>query len=292
MAQRDKSGTFWNSTNDIFKGSAGIGLALLELAHLLDRPELLAVARSVGDHLLSAGLTRPEGQYWTIATDDSRHYPNFSHGTSGVAYFLIRLYEATSDARYKAAAVSAAELLSALAEKAAPNRCLVFHHEPGGTDLFYLSWCHGPSGTARLFERLSTVTGEKRWVAFAETAADSVIAQGAPEKRTPGYWNNFGLCCGTAGIGEFYLQLYRQTGRTTYLELARRCAAFLLTSASVEQNGLGWLQAENRTKPEDLLAQTGLMQGAAGIGLFLLHLYETERGTEPFVWLPDFARSP
>ena len=25
----------------------------------------------------------------------------------------------------------------------------VFHHEPGGETLYYMSWCHGPAGTSR-----------------------------------------------------------------------------------------------------------------------------------------------
>ena len=39
----------------------------------------------------------------------------------------------------------------------------VFHHEPDGEDLFYLGWCHGPVGTARLFYRLHQATGDRQW---------------------------------------------------------------------------------------------------------------------------------
>ena len=36
--------------------------------------------------------------------------------------------------------------------------------------------------------------------------------------------------------------------------------------------GLKWIQAEHRLHPDRLTAQTGLMQGAAGVGLTLLRL--------------------
>lgn len=47
------------------------------------------------------------------------------------------------------------------------------------------------------------------------------------------------------------------------------------------------MQAENRTQPENLVAQTGFMQGAAGVGSFFLQLDAFTRGR---VWpspLPD-----
>jgi hypothetical protein len=50
---------------------------------------------------------------------------------------------------------------------------------------------------------------------------------------------------------------------------------------------LKWIQAEHRTRPELLVAQTGLMQGAAGIGLYLLHLDALERGQHIKIVLPD-----
>lgn len=42
-----------------------------------------------------------------------------------------------------------------------------------------------------------------------------------------------------------------------------------------------------RVRPEYVLAQTGYMQGASGIGLLLLHLDAVERGKEWGFRLPD-----
>jgi hypothetical protein len=47
------------------------------------------------------------------------------------------------------------------------------------------------------------------------------------------------------------------------------------------------VQAENRAQPENLVAQTGFMQGAAGVGMFFLNLDAyTRKSPWPSQW-PD-----
>jgi hypothetical protein len=48
-----------------------------------------------------------------------------------------------------------------------------------------------------------------------------------------------------------------------------------------------WAQAEDRLRPDAVVAQTGYMQGAAGIGALLLKLDACERGRRTRVVLPD-----
>ena len=57
--------------------------------------------------------------------------------------------------------------------------------------------------------------------------------------------------------------------------------------ATPEGDALKWLQAENRTSPQAVVAQTGLMQGAAGVGLAMLHLDGAIAGRRRAVVLPD-----
>lgn len=54
-----------------------------------------------------------------------------------------------------------------------------------------------------------------------------------------------------------------------------------------DERGLRWVQAENRTQPDNLVAQTGFMQGAAGVGTFFLQLDALERGAPWLFPLPD-----
>ena len=53
------------------------------------------------------------------------------------------------------------------------------------------------------------------------------------------------------------------------------------------EDGMKWTQSENRLQPYHLLAQTGLMQGAAGIGLFLVHVAQISRHQKALIQFPD-----
>jgi hypothetical protein len=60
-----------------------------------------------------------------------------------------------------------------------------------------------------------------------------------------------------------------------------------LGRATQESEGSKWIQAEHRVQPNLLIAQTGLMQGAAGVGLALLHLQNAINGKPDRIVLPD-----
>lgn len=118
--------------------------------------------------------------------------------------------------------------------------CLIFRHQPDATDLYYLSWCHGPAGTARLFYRLHRPTGDPEWAEWMQRLARGVLASGIPETATPGFWNNLGQCCGSAGVAEFFLALHQVTGKPDYLAFAKRMTAQLLGRATVDGTGRRW----------------------------------------------------
>ncbi|MDQ3997241.1 MAG: lantibiotic modifying-like protein, partial [Gemmatimonadota bacterium] len=167
------------------------------------------------------------------------------------------------------------------------DSCLVFHHTKGGEDRYYLGWCHGPAGTARLFHRLGQVTGDRQWRMWVERAARGVLASGIPEQRTAGFWNNVSQCCGNAGVADFFVELHRSYRYEAALPFARRVVDDLLRRATDDAGGMRWVQAEDRVRPEVRVAQTGYMQGAAGIGTLLLKLDAVDRGGRLRVVLPD-----
>jgi lantibiotic modifying enzyme len=106
-------------------------------------------------------------------------------------------------------------------------------------------------------------------------------------KRSPGFWNNVSQCCGNCGVSEFFLAMHRQGGDARHLEYAEAIGHDTLSRATAEADGLKWIQAEHRVRPELLVAQTGLMQGAAGVGLAMLHLDGAREGRKRLVVLPD-----
>ena len=293
-AQKVGAGVGWGEGTDIIAGAAGTGLALLARARETDDPASRELAVKAGLRLIELGIPEAGGLKWRYrmppADESERLMPNFSHGTAGIAYFLATLARETGGKELLDAALAGARYLQAVANTAGDG-CVIFHHEPeaDGKDLYYLGWCHGPAGTSRLFVQLREATGDERWLEWVKKGARSILASGIPESQTPGFWNNAGMCCGVAGVADFFLDLHRRTGEEPYLAFARRLARNLLARATPTAggDGLKWVHAEHRVRPDYAYAQTGYMQGAAGIGLLLLRMDALEKGRDWTLRLPD-----
>jgi lantibiotic modifying enzyme len=283
-----KGGGIWDNSNDIISGASGAGLSLLRGAQDLQSQPCLKMAQAAGDFLVQQAIPTPAGLKWKINPSADTVFPNFAHGTAGVTFFLFRLNQFAPEKKYLSAAMRGLSQLKATADvEEKQNSCIWYHNEGDGEFLYYAGWCHGPAGTGRLFYLAEKIglENEKMW---SQRAANWLIASGIPNPSKPleGYWNE-GICCGTAGIGEFMLDMYSATGNKAYLEMAEKMAARLARQAEKRGNGFCWVQAENREKPNPKIAQTGYSQGAAGIGLFFLKLARIQKG-KPAGWkLPD-----
>jgi lantibiotic modifying enzyme len=279
-------GVQWNPSTDIISGSAGIGIFLLWAHQHLDDTRALDLATRAGRRLIDLGQPSRDGLKWLIQPRMPRNYPNFSHGTAGVSYFLATLYEATKEQEFLDAAQAGARYLDAIATSTTSGGRMVFHSEPGNESIYYMSWCHGPAGTARLYHRLARATGSTAHRDRVAQLARALEDMKVPE-RSPGFWNNISQCCGNSGVVEFLLDLHRSRGEPRWLDLAGRISADTLQRGTAESDAMRWIQAEHRVRPELLVAQTGLMQGAAGVGLAMLHLDGAVEGHEREIVLPD-----
>ena len=279
-------GVEWSTTTDIIGGTAGTGLFLLYAFEQTQDEEILDLAVRAGRRLIELGLPTEGGLKWAMDPGYPRLMPNFSHGTAGIAYLLSSLYAKTDHQEFLEAAMEGASYLKSIASLEGDG-CLIFHHEPEGEDLFYLGWCHGPVGTSRLFYRLYQLTGDKDWLGWIERGAKSIRESGIPEEEHDGFWNNVGVCCGSAGVADYFLSLYEITEERSYLDFALHLTDDLLSRGIRDEKGVQWIQAEHRARPDFLQAQTGLMQGAAGIGLWLLRLDAFDRGEHPRIRFPD-----
>lgn len=281
------AGVQWGEYTDIMGGGAGTGLYLLYMARHTDDAASRELAAKAGLRLIELGIPEAGGLKWQMQKGNERLMPNFSHGTAGVAYFLATLHRDTGRKEFLDGALAATRYLQAVANTTGDS-CLIFHHEPDGKDLHYLGWCHGPVGTSRLFVQLHQIDGKAGWLDWARKGAKGILASGIPEQQTPGFWNNLGQCCGSAGVVDFFLDFAKLTGDETYIAFARRVTKNLLERATATPDGgLKWVHAEHRVNPGYTYAQTGYMQGAAGIGMALLHMDAVEKGKEWTFRLPD-----
>jgi hypothetical protein len=263
---------------DLYYGNAGTLLFLHELNRAAGNEEY-AEAMQRGVRFLDEHLP------------DVKLYGLYD-GVAGIAFSLSQLSDNPDASAVSSKAIGdliagAANYLNSIASSNAQTRCLLPHEIPDQNDLFYLGWCHGPAGTDRFFYELFAITRDSQWKSVANAAADSVLHSGIPEKETPGYWNNLSRCCGAVAVGEFFLDRYPVNKESTDRAFAIRIGNYLRSRAQADSSGLKWIQAENRIEPDNLLAQTGLMQGAAGVGLYFIHLAELDGSAEPASRFPD-----
>jgi lantibiotic modifying enzyme len=124
---------------------------------------------------------------------------------------------------------------------------------------------------------------------WTKRSARAIVASGGPEKVvTPGVWHNVSVCCGTTAEAEFFLDLYRVTHDREYLQFSKKATDELLSHATHDAKGTSWVQVETRVKPDIALAQTGYMQGASGIGMWLLDMSNFSRHkSTPAIVFPD-----
>jgi hypothetical protein len=280
----------WNTTleivpgsvapvTELIQGSAGVVLAAVwaggEHAH--------AIATVGGEALLHAADAGDDGGLdWAMVPGLRSRAPNYSHGTAGVATALAVAGAAFGRADFITAAVRGARHLLAVGSLD-DDGFVIPHTLPYSTrdvEPVTYNWCHGPAGTSQLYPALARagvpeVAGYPvSWL--RQRCLDAILAAGVPQRLRPGFWDNDGRCCGTAGVGDVLLDAAQdaadqaQAGRL--LNDARTMADALAERAIRGQDGVYWRFTEHRRDPSLLPPGTSWMQGAAGIAAFLLRL--------------------
>lgn len=272
---------------DLSIGAAGAGIGLLYAHRNALHRQALDWATQTADRLIEMSVDGDGGPNWLMMADMPFPFdaPNFAHGAAGVAYFLADLHRATGEQRYLDVAIAAAGYVEAHTSASGAGH-LVCHTEQN-PNLHYLGVCHGPPGTGRLMYLLHEITGDDHWLEWLRSNLAGLLATGAPEARSRGLWNNVGQCCGDAGIGDYALFLHRATRDPEYLDVARRVGVVIAEASTLDDGKRSWLQAEHRDRPDFVETQTGYMQGAAGIGSFLLHLATNDADAVAKIALPD-----
>jgi lantibiotic modifying enzyme len=295
-AEGDGAGMHWHGFSEIVWGTAGVGCLLLTVGRDRVGDRALDLAGQAGEWLLGYAEQAPTGVRWGLGPAyerqyperANRRYPNFAHGTAGIAFFLARLAAEAADTRFLEAALAGMDwVLSTVSTD--DGGCAAFHHEPDGTDLYTLGWCHGPPGLASTFRQLEVSTGDTEWRKWARRAALRDRQSGIPEQREPGFWDNVARCCGSAGVAELFLDLHRLEGHEDDLAFARLMVDDLLERAIFDADGMRWSNYEFRDPEPNLPPETTYMQGAAGIGSTLLRLHRHLSGNH---WVVRWPHAP
>lgn len=252
--------------------SASLVLALLLLTPAprtiaADRP-YLAAATDTARWIRSTAVKTPQGTYWPATPGDGGPAaqginPTLYSGTPGVVLFLLELHRASGRADDLQDARSGADhLLATLDDK--PQSGLYTGVAGVG---FVLGEVYKATNDARYRD------GMRRSVEILQRTA---VERGAGVEWTP-----------VTDIIKFFLHLHTLTGLKEYLAFSERMTGQLLAAGTRDAKGLYWVHAEHRVRPKDVFAQTGWMQGAAGIGAWLLRLDAHQQNRPSPMRFPD-----
>jgi lantibiotic modifying enzyme len=300
-ARTDDNEMSWGTQEDIIFGDAGTALFLLELGQASKEKRFLDAAKAVGHSLVAAAAhaaskADPAKQLpvWMFHMGGKElHMPNFSHGTAGVAYALVRIGAALGDDALLQAGKEGAQWL--IENAVADGECLKWVAREGSKPVYMGGWCHGPAGTGRLFLLLASVTGEARYLEVAKKSAGFVVEYAANAERTAADGTKPyvppSFCCGVAGVTDFFCDLSRVTHDPAHVAFAKKAANYIVDVSIADGDGRKWKNGQSVPGGPVAADSSGhnveLMLGAAGEALALLRVITLDSAVDPVHAMPD-----
>ncbi len=246
---------------DIMDGAAGILLGLLALFEVTQEQAILQKARLCGDHLLKTRTAAKGGELvWATAND--RLLTGFSHGAAGIAYALLRLYQASGQQDYYDAAADGIAFETRLYDAKVKNWPDLLRSTEAQL-VYGQTWCHGAPGIG-----LARLGG----LSVFDNAHIRHDIQAALETTSSLFNNGLDtLCCGNAGRWDLLLKAGTSLEETGWIDQAREQAY-----RTVQQRTLnGYFQLPYGMGDRGEIFQIGFFHGLSGIG------YQLLRGINP-----------
>lgn len=195
---------------DVNLGAAGALLACSEMEAVLPGAAPGALVKRLGISVLAVmkEIFRPGTAGW---------YSGMAHGLAGA---MLAIETGVRRGAVRLSQASRQRFVDALAGAAlgTGNGGLLWPEVAGETDLGLQSWCHGTPGVTLALLALHQVTEEAayRQLALRGLSGMALLADAGGSNQT--------LCCGRAGLGHVFVEGFRLTGETRWLEAARRLA--------------------------------------------------------------------
>jgi tRNA A-37 threonylcarbamoyl transferase component Bud32 len=204
------------TADDQHNGLAGIGTGQLLLWRLTDDAGRLELAAACADRLLTADLVLETPDYADCG-QVSRTL-GFSHGLAGIVHFLLAYRAVAARDTVEPALRKRCDLL---AQHLMP---LIDAARSPSAKPMHAAFCQGLAGIGATLVRTAHELGEDGQLDLTLRAA-AACRDLAPRMYA------LTQCCGLAGIGEFFLDLFQVTGDETHLAEAHRVAGLILDRA-------------------------------------------------------------
>jgi lantibiotic biosynthesis protein len=256
---------------DVINGSAGLIPAFIEAAQRFGRDDFVEAASRHGEHLARVAARTDKGWSWdTLGTANEPHLLGFAHGVSGIAYALGILSVATGRREFLDAAREGLRYERAYfraSEGNWPDLRSFVQPGPTGEAPCMLAWCHGAPGIG--FARLALhrlFPSDVSILAEAEAAVRTTAAMLG--QASPGT-GNFSLCHGDGGNADLLILASDVLSRPDLRREVENAAARALDR--FEDTRSPWPCGVPGAGESP-----NLLLGVAGIGHFLLRLYDSD----------------
>lgn len=260
---------------DFLHGAVGTGIYFLSRT---PKKDSLAHLRELVDHLDKLKHEQPgiKGAFaWESVLDHEKGTKGYnlslSHGISSIIVFLGKLLEKGIYTEKVSTLLNGAVtylLSNALdTEKFSSNfPSWIGEGYPVGPSR--LAWCYGDLGIGTSLWQAAKAAGNKAWEKKAiETLLHTTKRKDPKENAVI----DAGLCHGAAGIAHVYNRIYHYSGNEIFKESALHWLEETMKLA-VNEDGYAGYKAWHTEKYGGWVAEPGLLEGVAGIGLMLISM--------------------
>lgn len=296
LFERAETAQFSNSDLDVIEGAAGAILAGLASIPYLSSKAPAIMALGAAQKLIQEAFYEPIGWSWSgIMQMGTRHMCGYGHGASGIGHAFLELYRVTGADRYLYAALQALSYESHFREGSVWPDFRYFElgrylrdgeHEAFRRDFrngdisppdksHMSAWCHGNAGIAWTRIRAYSLLGDEEYA----DEARAVISQ--PRLLLDQSKPNYSLCHGYGGNSETLLFASDIFERHEYRKAVVEVAQHGCSEYEFGTDGT-WPCGSPGSKPGP-----SLMLGTAGIGHFLLRLYDSTVPSCLYLKAPD-----
>jgi type 2 lantibiotic biosynthesis protein LanM len=257
---------------DVIWGATGAILGLLPLYQATQDRSVLDIAIACGQHLLAKRTTTKPRAWVTMEGESTKPLTGFSHGAAGIAMALIRLYGATGDQEFLAAAQEGIEYERSVFDETMQNWPDFRMAEQRGEISYLDVWCHGSAGIG--LARLGSLSA----LPESDLRRDIDIALSTSQKNGIFHRGFDHLCCGNVGRIELMVVGSQLLGDGQLLDTARSSAAKMMTVAR-ENKAYGLL-----SHLPDPIYSPSFYRGGAGVGYQLLRAANPDAVPSVVIW--------
>ncbi|MBD2847468.1 lanthionine synthetase C family protein [Paenibacillus sp. IB182496] len=253
MDQAAEHPLLYRSAN-LFYGASGYGVTCLYFYMETLDEKWLERARIIGDWLLTIGPEHALAKNYCMEHNGDT-FLGYARGNSGVALFLLYLYQLTKDLKFYKAGEAALQFdISYLQETEEQNLSVPRGKISELENVFTHYWLDGSAGIVSVLWRYWAISGKKE---YFQKASSLILDTFRTFTVFPGLFR------GAAGLGNSLLEAHYFTGEQKYLDQAIKIGHSILLFQIKREEGIAF--------PGEQLFRisTDFGTGMAGISLFI-----------------------